>query len=93
MQIDAEKSEVGIEAEGIPISVSASGQIVRAPRIDATTAFTTVSALSGQTVVLSGLLTNRESDIHRRVPLLARHSADRRLVPLRQRGQATHANC
>ena len=36
MQIGAEKSEVGIEAEGIPISVSASGQIVRAPRINAT---------------------------------------------------------
>ena len=70
MQIGAEKSEVGIEAEGIPISVSASGQIVRAPRINATTAFTTVSALSDQTVVLSGLLTNRESDIHRQVPLL-----------------------
>jgi general secretion pathway protein D len=70
MQIGAEKSEVGAEAEGIPISVSASGQIVRAPRIDATTAFTTVSALSDQTVVLSGLLTSRQFDIHRQVPLL-----------------------
>ena len=29
-----------------------------------------MSALSDQTVVLSGLLTNRESDIHRQVPLL-----------------------
>ena len=71
MQLSTEKSEVGPEAEGIPISVSASGQIVRAPRINATTAVTTVSALSGQTVVLSGLLTNRREDIHRRVPLLA----------------------
>ncbi|HEY4235147.1 MAG TPA: secretin N-terminal domain-containing protein [Lacipirellulaceae bacterium] len=70
MQIGAEKSEVGAEAEGIPISVSASGQIVRAPRINATTAFTTVSALSDQTVVLSGLLTSRQFDIHRQVPLL-----------------------
>ena len=70
MQIGAEKSEVGTEAEGIPISVSASGQIVRAPRINATTAFTTVSALSEQTVVLSGLLTSRQFDIHRQVPLL-----------------------
>jgi general secretion pathway protein D len=70
MQIGAEKSEVGAEAEGIPISVSASGQIVRAPRINATTAFTTVSALSEQTVVLSGLLTSRQFDIHRQVPLL-----------------------
>ncbi|MEX2187191.1 MAG: secretin N-terminal domain-containing protein, partial [Pirellulales bacterium] len=71
MHLTTEKSEVGPEAEGIPISVSASGQIVRAPRINATTADTTVSALSGQTVVLSGLLTNRREDVHRRVPLLA----------------------
>ena len=71
MQLTTEKSEVGPEAEGIPISVTASGQIVRAPRINATTAVTTVSALSGQTVVLSGLLTNRREDVHRRVPLLA----------------------
>jgi general secretion pathway protein D len=71
MQLTTEKSEVGPEAEGIPISVSAGGQIVRAPRINATTAVTTVSALSGQTVVLSGLLTNRREDVHRRVPLIA----------------------
>src|SRR3972149_1762283 len=71
VQLTTEKSEVGPEAEGIPISVSAGGQVVRAPRINATTAVTTVSALSGQTVVLSGLLTNRREDVHRRVPLLA----------------------
>ncbi len=71
MHLTTEKSEVGPEAEGIPISVSASGAVVRAPRINATTADTTVSALSGQTVVLSGLLTNRREDVHRRVPLLA----------------------
>src|SRR5262249_5201352 len=71
MQLSTEKSDVAPEAEGIPISVSASGAIVRAPRINATNAVTTVSALSGQTVVLSGLLTNRREDVHRRVPLLA----------------------
>jgi general secretion pathway protein D len=71
MELTTEKSEVGPEAEGIPISVTAGGQIVRAPRINATTAVTTVSALSGQTVVLSGLLTNRREEVHRRVPLLA----------------------
>jgi type II secretory pathway component GspD/PulD (secretin) len=71
MQVQTEKSEVGPEAEGIPISITAGGQIVRAPRINATTAVTTVSALSGQTVVLSGLLTNRRQDVHRRVPLIA----------------------
>jgi len=71
MQVEAVKSEVGSEAEGIPISVAASGQILRAPRIDNTQAITTVSALSGQTVVLSGLLTTRKFDIHRNVPLLS----------------------
>jgi general secretion pathway protein D len=71
MQVEAIKSEVGVEAEGIPISVSATGEILRAPRIDNTQAITTVSALSGQTVVLSGLLTTRKQDIHRRVPLVS----------------------
>jgi general secretion pathway protein D len=71
MQVQTEKSQVGPEIEGIPISISAGGQIVRAPRIDATTAMTTVSALSGQTVVLSGLLTNRRQDVHRRIPIIA----------------------
>ena len=71
MQIEAVKSEVGSEAEGIPISISAGGQILRAPRIDNTQAITTVSALTGQTVVLSGLLTTRKAEIHRNVPLIS----------------------
>ncbi len=71
MQISAEKSEVGPELEGIPISIAANGQTLRAPRIERTNAITTVSALSGQTVVLSGLLQTRKSDIHRRVPVIA----------------------
>jgi type II secretion system protein D len=71
MQITANKSEVGPEAEGIPISVSNTGQVLRAPRIDITQALTTVSALSGQTVVLGGLLQTRKFDVHRRVPIIA----------------------
>jgi hypothetical protein len=71
MQISAEKSEVGPELEGIPISVSPNGTTLRAPRIERTNAITTVSALSGQTVILSGLLQTRKSDIHRRVPIIA----------------------
>jgi hypothetical protein len=71
MQISAEKSEVGPEIEGIPISVSPNGTTLRAPRIERTNAITTVSALSGQTVILSGLLQTRKSDIHRRVPIIA----------------------
>jgi type II secretion system protein D len=71
MQITAQKSEVGPEAEGIPISVSPAGQVLRAPRIEITQALTTISALSGQTVVLGGLLQTRKFDVHRRVPLIA----------------------
>lgn len=71
MQIAANKSEVGPEAEGIPISISAGGQVLRSPRFEVTQAVTTVSALSGQTVVLSGLMQTRKSDIHRRVPIIA----------------------
>jgi type II secretion system protein D len=71
MQITAQKSEVGPEAEGIPISISPQGQVLRAPRIEITQALTTVSALSGQTVVLGGLLQTRKFDVHRRVPLIS----------------------
>jgi type II secretion system protein D len=71
MQIQAQKSEVGPEAEGIPISISPQGNVLRAPRIEITQALTTVSALSGQTVVLGGLLQTRKFDVHRRVPLIS----------------------
>ncbi len=71
MEIDAEKSAVGPEAEGIPISVSANGAVIRSPRIDTTVAQTTVSALSGQTIVLGGLITKSKTGVHRRVPVLS----------------------
>lgn len=71
MEIDVEKSEVGPEAEGIPISISASGDVIRSPRINTTTAQTTVSAMSGQTIVLSGLITKSYSETERRIPLLS----------------------
>ncbi len=70
MAIDAEKSEVGPEAEGIPVSISATGQIVRSPRINTTMAQTTVSAASGQTIVLGGLIVKGKAEFHRKVPLL-----------------------
>ncbi|MGI9458334.1 MAG: secretin N-terminal domain-containing protein, partial [Aeoliella sp.] len=71
MVVHAEKSEVGSEQEGIPIFSGLDGTVIRAPRIDQTVADTTVAASTGQTVVLSGLLTKRSFDIHRRVPILA----------------------
>jgi type II secretory pathway component GspD/PulD (secretin) len=70
MEIDVDKSELGPEAEGIPVSIS-EGQVIRSPRVNTTTAQTTISASDGQTVLLGGLITKNKSTITRRVPGLA----------------------
>lgn len=70
MEINAEKSELGPEATGVPISVTTAGT-VRAPQILITTAQTTVSARTGQTVILGGLITKSRDAITRRVPYIA----------------------
>jgi general secretion pathway protein D len=67
MAIDAVKSDLGPESEGIPIS-AVNGQIIRQPVINSTQAQTTVSAADGQTVVLGGLITKSKQDFHRKVP-------------------------
>ena len=69
MELDAEKSKLGAEADGIPVSVSG-GTTIRSPSIDVTTAQTTVSANSGETIVLGGLITKSEEKTHRRIPWL-----------------------
>ncbi len=71
MDLDVEKSEVGPDAEGIPVSVSPEGTVIRSPRIDVTQAQTTVSAATGQTIILGGLITKGTSEIHRSVPWLS----------------------
>jgi type II secretion system protein D len=71
MEIDAEKSELGPEAEGIPISVTQEGGIIRAPRVKTTTAQATVSASDGETIVLGGLISKTTSNVIRKVPYLA----------------------
>jgi type II secretion system protein D len=71
MEIDAERSAVGAESEGIPISVTNTGEVIRSPRIDTTVAQTTVSAGNGQTVVLAGLIASVNTDVSRRVPYLS----------------------
>ena len=69
MEIDATHSEVGPESEGIPVSVS-QGEVIRSPRINTTSARTVVSASNGQTVVLGGLITKSNTQVHRKVPYL-----------------------
>jgi general secretion pathway protein D len=71
MQINAVKSEVGPEAEGIPVSINEGGQVIRSPIYQTTRAETTVSALDSQTIVLGGLITQRKEQFHRRVPYLS----------------------
>ncbi|MBX3438431.1 MAG: hypothetical protein KF861_13145, partial [Planctomycetaceae bacterium] len=70
MDIDAEKSHLGPIQEGIPISVSPEGDVVRSPIVDITRAQTTVSAASGQTIVLGGLITKDHMSMSRKVPWL-----------------------
>jgi type II secretion system protein D len=71
MEVYAAKSQLGALEDGVPISIAPNGAAINAPIIDTISAETTVSAVSGQTVVLSGLLTKRDRELHRRVPLLA----------------------
>jgi type II secretion system protein D len=71
MEVYAAKRELGPIDQGVPIAVSPNGDPINVPRINSTEAETTISAVSGQTVVLSGLLTKRDEALHRRVPLLA----------------------
>ncbi len=70
MEIDAEKSKLGDEADGIPVAVSIDGTVIRSPRIDTTTAQTTVSAANGETIILGGLIAEERGSIRRRVPII-----------------------
>ncbi|XZE55588.1 secretin N-terminal domain-containing protein [Planctomycetaceae bacterium SH139] len=70
MEIDAEKSSIGPEIEGIPVSVSNDGTIIRSPRVDVTSAQATVSAADGETIILGGLITKSRREVHRKVPYL-----------------------
>jgi len=70
MEIDAEKSDVGPEAEGIPVSISGS-TVIRSPSFNTTMAQTTVSARDGETIVLGGLITRSTTKTERKVPYLA----------------------
>src|SRR5262245_9769877 len=71
MVVNATKSSVGPDATGIPVFTDANGNVVRSPQIPLTTAQTTVSASTGQTIILGGLITNSLSESTRRIPYLA----------------------
>jgi general secretion pathway protein D len=71
MQVNATKSSVASEVTGIPVAVDQNGNVIRSPRIDLTTAQTTVSARTGQTIILGGLITKDLEETTRRIPYLA----------------------
>lgn len=71
MEVDAEKSELGPESEGIPVAFSAQGTVIKSPVIEVTTAQTTVSATSGDTILLGGLIQKSNEVLDRRVPWLS----------------------
>jgi type II secretion system protein D len=71
MEIDAEKSKLGNEADGITILVGPDGSTIRSPRIDTTFAQATVSAADGETIILGGMISKADVQVERRVPYLA----------------------
>ena len=73
MEIDLEQSNLGPADEGAPISSSRDGKETRSPEIGTTTLQTTVSAKSGQTVVLGGLISRQEAEGRGMLILLAPH--------------------
>ena len=71
MEIDAEKSEVGPDETAIPVGVGGDGTPILSPQILTNLAQTTITARSGQTVILGGLISRSEGELTRRVPYLA----------------------
>jgi type II secretory pathway component GspD/PulD (secretin) len=56
---------------GVPIFTdTTTGRVIEAPVKDITTATTTVSIQTGETVVLGGMISNSENVVHRKVPFL-----------------------
>ncbi|MGL6226358.1 MAG: secretin N-terminal domain-containing protein [Thermoguttaceae bacterium] len=72
MNLYAEKSSAGSDADGITIAVGQNGTPIKSPRITLSKVQTTVSAMDGQTIVLGGLITSEDTRITRAVPVLSR---------------------
>jgi general secretion pathway protein D len=71
LNVNASRSAVGPEAEGITVGVGADGTPIRSPQIEQTIATTTLMSRSGQTVVFGGLIQEAKSHEHRGVPILS----------------------
>ena len=69
MLISASKSSLGAASDGMATVVS--GTVVRSPNINKTRTETIVSALDGETVLLSGLISTDKQTVFRGVPWLS----------------------
>ncbi len=71
MDVAAERSTYLPEDQGVTIfSDPATGQTIRAPRKDISTARTSVSVANEQTVVIGGMISSQTSSTERKVPFL-----------------------
>ncbi len=70
MEIGAEKSSLGNDADAVPI-FSQDGEVIKSQSIDTIQAMTAISARDGETVMLGGLLTSTKEKISRGVPYLS----------------------
>lgn len=70
MEIGAEKSSLGNDADAVPI-YSQDGQVIKSQSIDTIQTLTAISARDGETVMLGGLLTSSKEKISRGVPYLS----------------------
>lgn len=70
MAVDAIKSSVGAEEQGIPIFITDNGDVIRSPQIPTTEASTTLMARSGQSIAFTGLITTEKNQTRRTVPIL-----------------------
>ncbi|MGL4944073.1 MAG: secretin N-terminal domain-containing protein [Thermoguttaceae bacterium] len=69
MDIYAERSRFGPEAEGTVVGISGTREF-RAPRKEVVKSQTTIGAMSGQTIIIGGIITDDKSTVTRGVPFL-----------------------
>ena len=70
MPLTVTNSSLGNIDSGVPVGFSTNGTVIRSPIINTTTATTTISAYSGQTVVFAGLIQKNRNSISRKIPFL-----------------------
>ncbi len=70
MPVNITNSKLQSTDTGIPVGFGPNGEVIRSPIIDTTTAQTTISAYSGQTVVFAGLIQKNRASVSRKIPVL-----------------------